>query len=96
MSDSAVTDLPLPDSPTSPSVSPGRDLEADIVDRRDRAAGLVEHRRQMRNRQQRHRPFVELAEHGSQRVGDLTDGGTGFHGRDDRRHQIAAVRLRPR
>ncbi len=28
MIDSAVTDLPLPDSPTRPSVSPGANLEA--------------------------------------------------------------------
>ena len=28
-----VVDLPEPDSPTSPSVSPGADLEADVVDR---------------------------------------------------------------
>ena len=30
MIDSAVTDLPLPDSPTRPSVSPARDVEADV------------------------------------------------------------------
>ena len=30
MIDSAVTDLPLPDSPTRPSVSPGATLEADV------------------------------------------------------------------
>ena len=32
MIENAVTDLPLPDSPTSPSVSPLRDLERHIVD----------------------------------------------------------------
>ena len=30
-------DLPQPDSPTRPSVSPGRDVEADVVDRPHRA-----------------------------------------------------------
>ncbi len=36
--DSAVTLLPDPDSPTSATVSPGRDVEADVVHGGDRAA----------------------------------------------------------
>ena len=74
-----------------PKRFPGSNLEAHVVDRRDRAARLVEHGREMRNRQQRHRPFFEFAEYGPHRVGDLPDGRAGFHGRHNRRHEIAAV-----
>ena len=42
MIDSAVTDLPLPDSPTMQSVSPGGEVEADVVDRRNEASADVE------------------------------------------------------
>ena len=38
MIESAVTDFPLPDSPTTPSVRPVRDLEVDAVDGPDRPA----------------------------------------------------------
>ena len=34
MTASAVSDLPLPDSPISPTRSPARELEADAVDER--------------------------------------------------------------
>ena len=37
--DSAVTDLPQPDSPTMPSVSPGREIERDAVDGAHDAVG---------------------------------------------------------
>jgi hypothetical protein len=44
--DSAVTDLPLPDSPTRPSVSPG-DVEADVDDGRDEVGRDLEAGRQV-------------------------------------------------
>ena len=37
-----VSDLPAPDSPTTPSTSPGRDVEAHVVDRDQRAAARGE------------------------------------------------------
>ena len=42
MIESAVTDLPLPDSPTTPSVPPFGDREVDAVDGADQAAVGVE------------------------------------------------------
>ena len=39
----AIVDLPQPDSPTTPSVSPAFDREADAVDGLDRADLLLEH-----------------------------------------------------
>ena len=44
MTDSAVTLLPQPDSPTMPSVSPARDIEAHAVDRARHAVGIEEMR----------------------------------------------------
>ena len=41
MIESAVTDLPLPDSPTTPSVPACVDLEVDAVDGADQAARAV-------------------------------------------------------
>ena len=47
MIESAVTDLPLPDSPTTPSVPPGVELEVDAVDGADQARLGAERRAQV-------------------------------------------------
>jgi hypothetical protein len=56
--DSAVTDLPEPDSPTSASVSPRFDLERDALDRVGDIATLAEIHRQVGHLQQ---CFMRLA-----------------------------------
>ena len=72
-------------------------LEADVVDRRDRAAGLIEHGGEVGDRGASSDSDIrfELAEHTPHRVGDLPDGRVRFDGRDDRRHEVAAVGRRP-
>ena len=52
MIESAVTDLPLPDSPTTPSVPPVRELEVDAVDGADHARLGRERRAQVLDAQQ--------------------------------------------
>ena len=103
MIESAVTDLPLPDSPTSPSVSPAPIVEADVVD--DAApvtapAGrrpIVRSATSRSGSANRYRLRVGrdvLAEHAPHRVGDLADGGVRFDGRDDRRHEVGPAARR--
>ena len=53
MIESAVTDLPLPDSPTMPSVSPAVDRQADTVDRMDHALACEEVRAQVAHLEER-------------------------------------------
>ena len=55
MIESAVTDLPLPDSPTTPSVPPGVELEVDAVDGADQARLGRERRAQVLDAEQRAR-----------------------------------------
>ena len=76
MIENAVTDLPLPDSPTRPSVSPGAIAKLTSIDRRHEAAVDVEAGRQVLDAEQRRRQTsisVMLAEHRAQRVRDLAD-----------------------
>ncbi len=47
ITDSAVTDLPEPDSPTSATVSPLLHAERDAIDRDRHAAGLVKRNREI-------------------------------------------------
>ena len=54
MIESAVTDLPQPDSPTMPSVAPRLDREADAVDRAHDAFAGEEVRLKVVDLEQRH------------------------------------------
>src|SRR5215217_7939301 len=96
MIENAVSDLPLPDSPTRPSVSPGA-----IEKLTSRTAGV--------NRPFTSKPVVRcstarsgasdidlgvLPEYRSQGVRDLTDGGMRFHRLDDHRDQIVRAARR--
>ena len=96
MIENAVTDLPLPDSPTRPSVSPWRDRKRHVVHRRQRSGGVSKRRGQVLRptaaRSDIQARFAILAEHAAQRVGDLADGGAGLDRRDDRRHEVVAAR----
>ena len=95
--DSAVTDLPLPDSPTSPSVSPAAMSKLTPSTAVARAAVQIEDRRQVaRRNQDGHqtsalRGFLVHAKHLPHRVGDLADCGAGFDRGDDGGHEVAAV-----
>ena len=53
MIESAVTLLPEPDSPTMATVSPGADVEGDVVDGRHPTALGIEARRQVADLQER-------------------------------------------
>src|SRR3954452_18509290 len=90
MIENAVSDLPLPDSPTRPSVSPGA-----IEKLTSMTAGV--------NRPFTSKPVVRcstprsgasdidlgvLPEHRSQRVRNLADGGVRFHRLDHDRDQV--------
>ena len=99
MIDSAVTDLPLPDSPTRPSVSPARISKLTSSTAGDRSGRRVEDGRQVLDAQERFR-VVESARRLStvyspktraHRVGDFADRRARLDGGDDRRHEIAAV-----
>src|SRR6476660_5991303 len=96
MIENAVKDLPLPDSPTSPSVSPGA-----IEKLTSMTAGV--------KRPFTSKPVVRcstprsgasdidlgvLPEHRPQRVGHLADGGVRFHCLDDDGHQIVGATRR--
>ena len=48
-----VIDLPAPDSPTTPSTSPGANVEAHVVDGRERAPARVELHAQVPHLEQR-------------------------------------------
>src|SRR5712691_2468373 len=107
MIDKAVTDLPLPDSPTSPSVSPapiskltsstaatGPRVVSKTVVRRStdrRGSRFTVHGSRFGVLGSNGRCFFELAEHGAQSIRDLADRRLCFDGGDDRRHEIAAV-----
>ena len=62
---SAVTLFPQPDSPTSPSVSPGADVERDAVHRVDEAAARPEADAQVVDREQRRLAHVRPRSFGS-------------------------------
>ena len=99
--ENAVTDLPLPDSPTSPSVSPAAIWKLTWSTAVTVRAGPVEDDGQILDVEQRSRHHIGaliLAEDAAQRVGDLAEGRALLDGGDDRRHQIvaAARRLRRR
>src|SRR5438034_4353931 len=104
MIDSAVTDLPLPDSPTRPSVSPARisKLTSSTAGTGPRAvSNTVVRCETVRrgaaiNRRPLHRGRVlVLAEHAAHCVGDLAERGPGLDGRDYRRNEIRAVSRGP-
>src|SRR3982751_6105614 len=90
MIENAVSDLPLPDSPTRPSVSPGAIEKLTSI-----TAGV--------NRPFTSKPVVRcstprsgasdidlgvLPEHRSQRVRNLADGGVRLDRLDDHRHEV--------
>ena len=99
------SDLPLPDSPTSPSVSPGATTvklmscttgvghgagrEAD----RAGAETVEAEDRPIRYRPARRSAMV-LAEDAPHRVGDLADGGVRLDGRENRRHEVVGAARR--
>ena len=80
MIDSAVTDLPLPDSPTRPSVSPARISKLTSSTAGARPVGRSKTRREVRDVEQSaslssdRRGLPIFAEHRPHRVGDLADG----------------------
>src|SRR6476659_8970523 len=94
MIEKAVSDLPLPDSPTSPRVSPGRTAKLTSL-----TAGT--------NRPLTVKPVVRcstassaavsdidlgvLPEHGAERVGDLADRRAGLDRTDDGRHEVVGT-----
>ena len=74
--ENAVTDLPLPDSPTRPSVSPGREWKLTSINgRHDRPADRrpSSGARTSSSSGPSDIDFLVLAEHRAQRVGDLAD-----------------------
>ena len=110
MIESAVTDLPLPDSPTSPSVSPARiskltsstagtgpdGRSKTVVRSLDAQQRIGHHRMHGQSHVDHSTRVLELAEHRAHRVGDLADRRARLDGGDDRRHEVGAARARPR
>src|SRR5688572_18114342 len=93
--ENAVTDLPLPDSPTSPSVSPLRTSNDTSL---TATTGAVFDSKTVRRFSTLrtvsdtliHADFAVFAEHAAQSIRDLAHRRPGFDGRDDRRHEIVA------
>src|SRR5690606_25686539 len=87
---SAVIDLPLPDSPTSPSVSPAAMLSdtSSTARRAPDRDGNSTVSPSMASSASSDQEFTVLSEHAAQRVGDFAQRRPGFDGGDDRRHQV--------
>src|SRR5262245_9479034 len=103
MIDSAVTDLPLPDSPTRPSVSPRAIWKLMLSTATASTGGPL--RRRPGSWKTVVRPetwssgasgmaVTILAKDLPQRVGDFAECGARLDGRDDRRHEVGAARCR--
>src|SRR5687767_5832468 len=103
----AVTDFPLPDSPTRPSVSPGAIwkltpstalADPPKVTVRSWTSSSINETwsdfTSLENSDQVSFGLV-LAEHAAQGVGNLSDGSAPFDGGDDHRHQVFSAPRRP-
>src|SRR5688572_21698350 len=103
----AVTDFPLPDSPTRPSVSPGAiwKLTPSTALAGPPKATVRSWTSRSINETWSDFTWLEnsdqvsfgliLAEHAAQGVGDLADGGAAFDGGDDHWHQVLSAACRP-
>src|SRR5262245_35992868 len=96
MIDSAVTDLPLPDSPTRPSVSPARisKLTSLTAGTGPVAVSKTVVRCSTFRRGSaisRRGGLSVFTEDGAERVGDFAHRRPGFDGGDDRRHEVGAT-----
>src|SRR5438132_3907909 len=100
MIDNAVTDFPLPDSPTSPSVSPLRiskltsSTAGSAPDRRSNTVVRCSTTRSGWSLVKFHRPsdwrrFLVFAEDSAHGVGDLAHRRLRLYRGDDRRHEVA-------
>src|SRR5262245_30626384 len=88
MIENAVTDLPLPDSPTSPSVSPLRTSNDTSLTATSGPNVVLRFLTLSSGSKSVQAYFAILAEHAAQRVGNLAHGGVRFDGGDDRWHQV--------
>src|SRR5688500_9286596 len=93
--ENAVSDLPLPDSPTSDSVSPLRSWKLTSMTAGTKRPAISKPVvRCSTVRTGSDIDLLVLAEDASQRVRTLAHGREGFDGRDDRRHQVRVAARR--